>query len=686
MAAIAVTVTGAQAPTVARTASHDSPPAATVTALSVTRAAGRAEVLIGFNGDVDVQDFALRSPHRIVIDLKGATLKMGPHAYDGIARGGIKNIHIAQNTPTVVRVVLDVDRERDYQVMRGDAAIRVSLETEEVFEAWSVGARPVVTPPVQPKADADAPAAAARTTPAANPPAPKPVTLPVAPLVVPPATRLAMQPVPPPAAPPAAPPVVTTVSDVERPLILPPSPQQTGARITLSVRDMELRDVLAVFAAQSGKTIITGISGLKVNVDITDQPWETALQALLSAYGLAAVENVRSGIITVSTYAVLRAQQSSETLTTVRLPLNYARADTLAKTLNLLLQPDCGGGMQVVGGDTGGGAAAGGAAGATGAGAPPAAAGAGTGAAICIVRGKVTPEAPTNTLIITEAPSRIDSLVMYAKYFDVKPQQVNIRAQIISINRTNTNQLGVSYDLGSPQAFYNSLAQRVSASGQTPPFQVTLGGDAFAGVANASRQFASSGAVNLLFSTMIGNSSLTSFLDALSQERLSDVQSVPSVNTVDKREAKLFSGSQERFLITPPTAAGAIQSQPAQISFVDIGIKLEVTPSISANRMVRLTIYAEQSSLLSKDAAGPSLSKRNVTIELFVRDGETAYISGLEQTQSTKNRRGIPMLMNLPVIGRLFSENETIEIKDDLLILITPHILDDPIPGPPGRH
>jgi type II secretory pathway component GspD/PulD (secretin) len=267
--------------------------------------------------------------------------------------------------------------------------------------------------------------------------------------------------------------------------------------------------------------------------------------------------------------------------------------------------------------------------------------------------------------------------------FDFKTPQVNIKAKFVAINRTDTKRLGVSYDIGSANAFFNTLAPRTGAvAGQE--FQVSLGGDAFAGVANAGRSFKTGSAINLIYNTTIGNFSLTSFIDALTLEELTDVQSEPSVNTVDKRPALLFVGDHISFLLTPPTAAGAIQSTAPQISFIDVGITLNVTPSISANRTVRLTIVAEQSELKSITVAGPNSTKRQATVEVIVHDGETAVIAGLTQTTVNKTRRAIPLLGTLPVIGRLFSENENIERKDDLLLLITPHILDDPVPPPPG--
>ena len=69
---------------------------------------------------------------------------------------------------------------------------------------------------------------------------------------------------------------------------------------------------------------------------------------------------------------------------------------------------------------------------------------------------------------------------------------------------------------------------------------------------------------------------------------------------------------------------------------------------------------------------------------MLVRDGETLVIGGLTQVETSDIRRGIPFLSKLPLIGRIFSSNESIERKNDLLVLITPHILDDPDPRPPG--
>jgi type II secretory pathway component GspD/PulD (secretin) len=163
----------------------------------------------------------------------------------------------------------------------------------------------------------------------------------------------------------------------------------------------------------------------------------------------------------------------------------------------------------------------------------------------------------------------------------------------------------------------------------------------------------------------------------MSEQQLTDVQAEPSVTTVDNKQAELFAGLNIKFLLTPPIIPGQIQAVAPQIQSQDIGITLRVTPHVTANRQVLMDVYAEQQVLQTITVAGPNVAKRNSTNQVLVNDGETAVISGLTQTEIVKNRTGIPFLMNLPGIGKLFSQSDSKETKQDLLILITPHIVDE---------
>ena len=132
-----------------------------VKAVSVVPAPGKVEVVIDLRGAVDVQDFTLSSPARLVIDLTGARLTAPATLYDGQNRGGVKNIRYAQFRPDIVRVVIDLDVLKDYQIQKTEGHVRVRIGSERTsFAAWSSATAGAAAPqPVAP-----APTAAARVT------------------------------------------------------------------------------------------------------------------------------------------------------------------------------------------------------------------------------------------------------------------------------------------------------------------------------------------------------------------------------------------------------------------------------------------------------------------------------------------------------------------------------------------
>ena len=711
-----------------------------VTSLSIVPGTGAAQVVISVAGSVEVNDFTLQNPRRIVLDLKGATLGISARTYDKVARGGITNIRYAQRAPDVVRVVLDLDATREYTVVRGEKDVTVSVVGPASFTAWHVGGKAQPKAPLAavtgitatPAVVAPAVVAPAVVAPAVVAPAVVAPTVVVAPAPValaPAATKVAAAPVTKKADAPTpvtkkadAPAPVTKRADAPAPVtkraeppapvakrieIAPapvvqepdpepvrvkaeprPAPTKVGARsqnkaepavgdeahITVSYQETNIRDVIIAFARFSNRTIIIGkqVDGIFTG-DIIDKPWDVALRQILQSQGLAALED-GTGIITVDSYTNLADREKVEPLLTKVIQVNYAKADAMATTVRSLLTAGCGGGGAGGGAAAAAQAAAGGAAG-------------GGSSASCSTRGAVTSEEKTNTIIVTETAQRLADIESYIKDLDVRTPQVSIKAKIIAVDRTGTEQLGISYDLGSANGFSNSVVQHFDASGApiAGDYRVNLAGDAFAAVANASRPYKGTASTSLIYNMALGGFNLTSFLDALSSVQLSDVQAEPSTTTVDNKEARLFAGSTLSFLLTPPVPAGQITSVAPQIQTREIGIELKVTPHVTANRQVLLDVYANHETISAITAAGPSTNKRNSTNQVLVGDGETAVIGGLTQTQVTLNKTGIPILMDLPLIGRLFSSTDKLERKQDLLILITPHIVDDGEVVRPGK-
>lgn len=633
---------------VERVAVRDAAREAAVTAVRVVPGAGRADVVLSFNGAIQVTDFTLTGPHRIVVDIAGATMQLRAPAYDRVSRAGITNVRLAQYKADVVRLVLDLDAGREYTVVSGDGEIRVSVTGPDAFAPWGGGATAVVAD--APPADVVRPEPAVETKAAA------------------PRFESKAQPY---------------IASREM------APQQSQEpRVNFSFVGVPIREVLSFFSSVSGRSFVTGstVTGT-VTAEIVGQPWDIALSKILQSYGLSAVED-STGIITVDSYRNLAARVASEPLVTEVIPINYAKASELAVTIRQIMaacSSGAAGGSSEIVDVSAPPSDAGAAPPDAGAAAPATGGGAAAPTTSNCGRGTVAIDSKTNTIIITESVSRLPELVRYAKDLDVRTPQIAIRAKIISVDRTGTEALGLSYDVGSNStATSNGRYCRLfictdPTTGQPLPNVdvVVLGGDAFFGVANANRQFGQTGSLNLVASVIAGDYRLSAFLDALSTQELSDVQAEPSTTTIDNRKATLFAGQDFGYLLTPPPVPGQIQQAAATIARQEVGITLEVTPHVTANRQISMEIMAVQQSLIGITQAGPSINERRAQNEVLVADGETAVIAGLTQTQVIRTKSGIPYLMNLPYVGRLFSQTRTEERKQDLLILVTPHIVDE---------
>jgi type IV pilus assembly protein PilQ len=563
------------------------PPAAQVTAVSVVPTPGHAELVIAVQGAAEVRDFVLRGPDRLVVDLVGATLRNPGAAYDGIQRGGIRDIRFSQFRPDVVRIAIYLDRSRDYRIEKSDDAVRVRFGADQAFLAWSSAAPADLAPP--------------------------PVK----------GTLVQRQP------------EVTPPPDVAPAVTLPPP----APRITVTWDRASIADVVAGFAAFSGRTIILGkdIKG-EVTAEIKNQPWTEAFAAVLATQGLQAIE-LPGGIIRVDSPAALAALDSIEPLTTRMLPVNYASAGQLLPSVRSVLSK----------------------------------------------RGSVVSDTTTNSLIVTETRSRVGEVQDFVKNLDIRTPQISIQAKIIFVDRTNVEALGLQYDFGAIRSgdgpFFNKLVQRVDPlTGDPFDAAVTdLNGDGVAAIANADATIPLS-ALKLVWTTTLGGFRLSSFLSALQSVDLADVQAEPSITTLDNREAQIQVGEDVpvRIIDFGAQGGGGANVPKATVQFKETGIKLNVTPHVTNNRQILMQITAERSDvrLLSQLDAGFTIRKQNAKNQLLVNDGETAVIGGLTVTNVTKNRQGIPLLVDLPIIGKLFGFSTTSEQRQDLIILVTPRIID----------
>jgi len=431
----------------------------------------------------------------------------------------------------------------------------------------------------------------------------------------------------------------------------PPLPQSQQARITVTYDSASIADVMAGLAAFSGRSIILGkdVEGT-VTAEIRNQPWDVAFQSILASQGLSAVEE-SSGIIRVDNPEVLAKRDSLEPLSTKLVRVNYQRAGSLVEPLKAVLS----------------------------------------------ARGQAMADTATNTLIITDVESRIVRDSIFVSQLDVRTPQVSIHAKLIFVDRSDIENLGVRYDLGTSTQFFNKLAQRPDPStveGQDidgdgnvdfvtyQPYDpdqtiVDVGGNTLSAIANADALIPSS-ALNMIFSTAIGGYNLTAFVEALQRVELADLQAEPVITTADNTKAKIQVGDRVPLRVVDQGAiTGGNQAPRTTTQFEDTGIILEVTPHVTASGQILMQLHAENSSVKEAPAdIGYSFQTQQADNQIMVNDGETAVIGGLTVTELTVSKSGIPFLVDLPIVGGLFGFTARRETRRDLLILVTPHIID----------
>lgn len=574
-----------------------------VKAVSVTPAAGRVEVVIDLQGAAEVRDFTLVAPDRVVIDLIGAQLEAPGAAYDGENRGGVRNVRYGQYQSNVVRVVIDLDAMVDYEITHEDGQIRVALGSAPAgFVAWTSRGTSAPTPTLAAAAVTGSVAPAARVS----------------------TPRESLRPVS----------VDEYLESHAR-----ESAQSQAPRITVTWDRASIEEVVAGFAAFSGRTIVLGkgITG-SVTAEIRNQPWDLAFNAVLESQGLAA-QVLPGGIINVQDKKILAASDSTIPLETRLVRVNYANAGQLVEAVRSIVSKP---------------------------------------------RGAVVADSTSNSLVITEVSTRIDEVEQFVRGMDQRTPQVSIQAKIIFVDRTSVEDFGLKYDLGTPTQFYNKAVQRPDPANPGEFFDqdqtiIDLGGNQLSAIGNAEARILNP-ALDLAFSTALGNFDLTVFLQALQRLELADVEAVPSVTTVDNRPASILVGDRVPIRVIDASAAGTGGAIPrATVRFEQTGINLRVTPHVTANRQILMEVHAERSDVrLAPVDIGFTFRTQEADNQVLVNDGQTVVIGGLTVTELNVVRTGIPILVDLPLIGGLFGYTSNSETRRDLLILITPHIVDDP--------
>lgn len=434
-----------------------------------------------------------------------------------------------------------------------------------------------------------------------------------------------------------------------------------GQRLSLNFQDIETRAVLQLLAESSGRNIVVSdtVQG-SVSLRLRNVPWDQVLDIVMTTKGLDMREN--GNVIIVAPAEEIAARETAdlearqaiielEPLYSEFLQVNYAKASDLA---------------DLIGGDTGGG----------------------TSNALLSARGSVGIDERTNTLLVQDTAENLQNIRHLVRTLDIPIRQVLIEARIVVVNDDFSKDLGVRFGAtgieengidgatvfsgngAGTSTMVNSILDNLTTNGTIYPVALPALTDRYnvnVPIGNPAGRFS----LAVLESKYIVDLELS----ALQSEGRGEIISTPRIITANQKEARIEQGVEIAYQESASSGATTTQFKKAVLS-------LTVTPQITPNGNIIMDL------MVSKDSVGaltpasnggfvPSIDTRSVETQVLVRDGQTVVLGGIYETETRDTISKVPVLGDIPGVGALFRSTSGVTNKAELLIFVTPRILNE---------
>ena len=287
----------------------------------------------------------------------------------------------------------------------------------------------------------------------------------------------------------------------------------------------------------------------------------------------------------------------------------------------------------------------------------------------------ITADKPTNSLVITADPETYAVIEEIIQKLDIRRAQVLIEGLIAEVTLDTASQLGVEWRVIDEPNGFQVFASSTGSSGPggTGVLNTLTSNPLAAGTAGFL--------IGALRNTIeIGNNqvfNIPALLRAFQGNTNVNVLATPNLLTTDNEEAEIIVGEERPFLTSSQaTPSGGVVSTTRGFEFRDTGITLRITPQISQGRTVRTELFLEITRFVSEAEVGAvRTTKRSTKTTVIVDDGQTIVLGGLIQEASNEAETRVPFLSNLPLLGGLFKQTNKQNVKTNLLIFLTPHII-----------
>ncbi|MFD1215755.1 type IV pilus secretin PilQ [Microbulbifer celer] len=446
----------------------------------------------------------------------------------------------------------------------------------------------------------------------------------------------------------------------------------TGEKLSLNFQDIEVRSVLQLIADFTDLNLVASdtVQG-RITLRLDGVPWDQALELILKAKGLD--KRQEGNVIMVAPAAEIaeRERRELETrkqleelapLRTEYIQIRYADA----RELFTLFAGDRGG--QGGGGGFGQGNFAGGNEDQQG-------------RSILSARGSAIVDDRTNTIILTDTEDKIAQFRELINAIDIPIRQVMIEARIVTANTDFMRNLGVRWNYTEDHNIDDDTIG-IGSGGQSSSNVTGVGSvpDVSAPISSHSPMLVDLGlsesAGNVAYAILKDNFYLGLELSALEDVGKAEIVSQPKVVTGDKQEASIRSGVEIPYL--EATSSGA-----ASVTFKEAVLLLNVTPQITPDDNIIMNLNIDQNSvgeLFTNVITGgeiPAININSLQTKVLVGNGETIVLGGIFEAQTLEGETKVPVLGDIPFLGHLFKRTTRQNDKRELLIFITPRIMED---------
>lgn len=418
-----------------------------------------------------------------------------------------------------------------------------------------------------------------------------------------------------------------------------------GKPLSINFQNMDVRTILQVIADFSKLNILTSdlVTGA-MTVRLQEVPWDQALDLILEAKNLQKVK--QGNVIWIATRGEIAEKNKSqielqnqvadlEPLKLEMFQLNHHKAKDVRDLLTEKTQ------------------------------------------GILSKRGTIGFDERNNMLFIQDVPSRIEEIRKLLKQIDIATRQVLIEAKIVIADDKFGRDLGAKFGLSGRNRSGNTsigLGGTLENSGSNA---AAIAANAITGVPNfVAPASIGAGAIGFTILNLASGAALGFELSALEKDNRGKVLSNPRLLTTDNKKALLEQGTEIPY-VTPGSA-----NSPPTITFKKAVLSLGVTPQISPNGRIIMNLQIRKDTigeLVNVQGGGqvPSIDTRNIDTQVTVNNGQTVVLGGVYEIANRKDAQKVPFLGDIPFLGNLFKHTNNTQQKAELLIFITPYVVED---------